>query len=94
MPERNTAWAHHERLQHRPATIGFSYDLLGNGKTVLRGGFGMFFERMQGNDIYNVATAAPFSNTPGLSNTTFDNPFASWAGQPQSSSRVSFELNL
>jgi hypothetical protein len=58
--------------------IGFSYDLLGNGKTVLRGGFGNFFERMQGNDIYNVATAPPFSNTPGLSNVTFANPYASW----------------
>ena len=58
--------------------LGFSYDLTGNGKTVLRGGFGTFFERMQGNDVYNIATAAPFSNTPGVSNTTFSDPFASW----------------
>ena len=36
--------------------VGFSEDLFGNGKTVLRGGFGTFFERMQGNDIYNAAT--------------------------------------
>ncbi len=69
--------------------VGFSYDLLGNGKTILRGGLGTFFERMQGNDIYNVATAAPFSNTPALSNTTFDNPFASWAtGSTLSSSAL------
>jgi hypothetical protein len=33
-------------------------------------------ERVQGNDVYNVATAAPFSNTPGLVNVTFHNPFA------------------
>jgi hypothetical protein len=26
--------------------VGFSYDLTGNGKTVIRGGFGEFFERM------------------------------------------------
>jgi hypothetical protein len=58
--------------------VGFSYDLTGNGKTVLRGGFGTFFERMQGNDVYNIATAAPFSNTPSLSNVTFENPFLSW----------------
>ena len=58
--------------------LGFSYDLTGNGKTVLRGGFGTFFERMQGNDIYNIATAAPFSNTPSLNNVTFANPFLSW----------------
>ena len=58
--------------------VGFSYDLTGNGKTILRGGFGTFFERMQGNDVYNIAAAAPFSNTPSLSNVTFSNPFASW----------------
>ena len=55
--------------------VGFSYDLTGNGKTVLRGGFGTFFERMQGNDVYNIATAAPFSNTPSLNNVAFANPF-------------------
>ncbi len=58
--------------------LGFSYDLTGTGKTVVRGGFGTFFERMQGNDVYNIATAAPFSNTPSLSSTTFNNPFANW----------------
>jgi hypothetical protein len=58
--------------------VGFSFDLTGNGKTILRGGFGTFFERMQGNDVYNIATAAPFSNTPGVSNTMFANPFLSW----------------
>ena len=58
--------------------LGFSYDLTGTGKTVLRGGFGTFFERMQGNDIYNIATAAPFSNAPSLNNVTFANPFLSW----------------
>ncbi|HMG85516.1 MAG TPA: TonB-dependent receptor [Terracidiphilus sp.] len=58
--------------------VGFSYDLTGTGKTILRGGFGTFFERMQGNDVYNIATAAPFSNTPSLSNVNFANPFQSW----------------
>jgi hypothetical protein len=58
--------------------VGFSYDVTGTGKTVLRGGFGEFFERMQGNDVYNIAAAAPFSNTPSLNNVAFANPFASW----------------
>ena len=58
--------------------IGFSYDLFGDGKTVLRGGYGNFYERMQGNDVYNVATAAPFSNTPSVSNTTLSDPYTSW----------------
>jgi Carboxypeptidase regulatory-like domain len=58
--------------------LGFSYDVTGTGKTVLRGGIGEFFERMQGNDVYNIAAAAPFSNTPSLSNVGFANPFQSW----------------
>jgi len=53
--------------------VGFSEDLFGNGKTVLRGGFGTFFERLQGNDIYNAATAAPFANTPGANNVYLSN---------------------
>lgn len=53
--------------------VGFSEDIFGNGKTVLRGGFGTFFERLQGNDIYNAATAAPFVNTPGASNVYLSN---------------------
>src|SRR5580692_8222632 len=34
--------------------IGFAYDLTGSGKTVVRGGFGMMYERIQGNDMYNA----------------------------------------
>ena len=45
--------------------IGFSEDLFGNGKTVLRGGFGTFFERTQGNDVYNAAPNAPFVYNAG-----------------------------
>ncbi len=58
--------------------VGFSEDLFGNGKTVLRGGFGTFFERMQGNDIYNAATSPPFAFDPGATNVYFSNPHTSW----------------
>jgi hypothetical protein len=54
--------------------VGFSNDLFGNGKTVLRGGFGTFYERMQGNDIYNAATNPPFAYNLGLNNSTFSSP--------------------
>jgi len=58
--------------------VGFSEDLFGNGKTVLRGGFGTFFERMQGNDIYNVAPNTPFAFNPSASNVYLSNPRTSW----------------
>jgi hypothetical protein len=57
--------------------IGFSEDLFGNGKTVLRGGFGTFFERLQGNLIYNNATNAPFAITPTANQVYLDNPHTS-----------------
>jgi len=58
--------------------VGFSEDLFGNGKTVLRGGFGTFYERLQGNDIYDVATAAPFANTPSASSVYLSDPHISY----------------
>jgi hypothetical protein len=47
--------------------IGFAYDVSGAGKTVVRGGFGIMYERIQGNDMYNAGPNIPFSfqlNTP------------------------------
>lgn len=58
--------------------VGFSEDIMGNGKTILRGGFGTFFERMQGNDIYNAATNSPFANNVSVSNTLWSSPGVSW----------------
>src|SRR5580700_317049 len=55
--------------------IGFAYDLSGSGKTVVRGGFGIMYERIQGNDMYNAGPNIPFSlqvNTPAP--VEFDNP--------------------
>ena len=54
--------------------IGFSEDLFGNGKTVLRGGFGTFYERMQGNDIYNAATTPPYAYNPSAGSVYFSTP--------------------
>ena len=58
--------------------VGFSEDLTGTGKTVLRGGFGTFFERMQGNDIYNAATNSPFAYNLSIGNTMVSNPGTNW----------------
>lgn len=54
--------------------IGFAYDLTGDGKTVIRGGFGMFFERIQGNDVYNAGGNPPFSYQPAANNVYFSSP--------------------
>jgi len=59
--------------------LGFSDDLLGNGKTILRGGFGIFYERMQGNDIFGVATSAPFDPQLSISNPYFSTPGKNWS---------------
>jgi len=58
--------------------VGFSDDLFGDGKTVLRGGFGTFYERMQGNDIFGVATSAPFDPALSLGDIYFSQPGKSW----------------
>jgi hypothetical protein len=67
--------ADYKTLQPR---VGFSEDIFGNGKTVLRGGFGTFFERMQGNDIYNAATTSPFAYNLSIGNNVMSNPKNNW----------------
>ena len=57
--------------------IGFAYNIGGDGKTVLRGGYGMFFERVQGNDVYNAALNPPFAYQPSATNVYFSNPHTS-----------------
>jgi Carboxypeptidase regulatory-like domain len=54
--------------------VGFAYDLTGSGKTVVRGGFGMMYERIQGNDMYNAGPNIPFSANVNFSNVSLDNP--------------------
>jgi hypothetical protein len=54
--------------------VGLAYDLTGKGKTVLRGGFGSMFERIQGNDMYNGAANVPFSASVTNSGVFLSNP--------------------
>ncbi|MGA8311626.1 MAG: TonB-dependent receptor [Terriglobales bacterium] len=57
--------------------VGFAYNLFGDGKTVLRGGAGLFFERVQGNDVYNAALNPPFAYQPLATNVYFSSPTTS-----------------
>jgi len=54
--------------------LGFAYNIGGDGKTVLRSGIGLFFERVQGNDVYNAALNPPFAYQPSATNVYFSNP--------------------
>ena len=53
--------------------VGFAYDLTGSGKTVVRGGFGAMYERIQGNDMYNGGTNVPFSANYGTNYVSLSN---------------------
>ena len=46
--------------------LGFAWDMFGNGKTAMRGGFGMFYNRQNLDAVQNpFATQAPHGGQPG-----------------------------
>ena len=59
--------------------IGFAYDLTGRQRTVLRGGAGIFYERLAGNEEYNMGqNNVPFAYQSAPTNVYFDNPSTSY----------------
>jgi hypothetical protein len=57
--------------------VGFAYGLDAASKTVLRGGFGMFYERVE-DGLSGIGNQEPFENNPSASNVYFSNPATSY----------------
>jgi hypothetical protein len=54
--------------------IGFAYSPFANDKTSIRGGFGMFYDKPEGNLIFSQVNVPPFINTPQFENGNLSNP--------------------
>lgn len=60
--------------------VGLAFDLFGDGKTIVRSGAGIFYERVQGNDIYGLSSNAPFAVNAQVNGVYFTNPNISLTG--------------
>jgi len=69
--------------------IGFAYDVMGDGKTAIRGGWGMFFNRLDGNEYYVLSGQPPMAYQQTVSNLSFAQIAAQNTGAAPSLSSLS-----
>ena len=54
--------------------LGFAYDLLGNGRIAIRGGFGIFYDRVRTDYLSATAANPPFDQSSAIFDGSIDNP--------------------
>ena len=54
--------------------VGFAYDVTGHQNTVIRGGLGAFYERIEGNFLFSAVNNPPFIQQSTIYNGNVENP--------------------
>jgi len=72
---------------------GFAYDVFGDGNTAIRGGVGMFYNRLDGNQYYGLSGQPPTAYQQTVSTLTFAQIQAQNTGAPPSLASLSLAPN-
>jgi hypothetical protein len=70
--------------------IGFAYDLSGNGRTAIRGGYGIFFEHANGNE----GNTESLENSPPLANAVTQNDIPGYTSIGSGLANAQFPLTV